>query len=140
MNGIFLGLAASLFFCVALNILFVYERKRGIRFGERIRARLDFFVIKCEYFVSKTFWHVRRETVKQTIHFLFHLILTSFLRLTKHVETLLRRTMHINKKLAKTTEKDPAIKTKLDELTLHKAATTMTESQKKKHKEKVLNG
>lgn len=138
MNTILLGLGVSFLTCIGLSVLFSYERRRGARFGERFRASADFFVIKLHYAMRTLFQPVRKETIRQTFHYFFHQILSGFLKLTKYVEELLHRTMHINKKLAKTSEKDATVKSKLDELSLHKAATAMTPAEKKKRKEKAL--
>ncbi len=135
-----LGFVVSVVLLIILFILFSYEAERGERFAESYRARGDFFVLKCVFTAKRSLRLIEKDTVRQTIHYFLHRLLNRFIACTKWTEEKLRRVVHVNKKLAKNAERESATRTKLEELTLHKAATTLSEQEKKKRKEKSLRG
>jgi hypothetical protein len=123
-----------------LWILFSLETHRGKRFFETLRARADFFVFKSVYGIKRISRYIHKDTFRQVMHYLFHRLLNRVLSCITWSEERLRKVMHINKRLAKSAERESATRTQLEELTLHKAATSLTDDQKKKRKEKSLRG
>lgn len=140
MESIHVGLVVSAFLVLTFSILFSYEARKGERVFEFARTRADFYVLKMAYGTRRLLRFVERDTVRQIAHYLFHRLLNRVLHAIRWAEERLRKIMHVNKKLAKNAERESATRTKLEELTLHKVATTLTESEKKKRKDKSLRG
>lgn len=131
---------ASVFSVFALALLFRIERKRGMRFGEHLRIRTDFIVLKATKCVHTALNYTGRDFIRQVIHYLFHTMLRSGLEFTKRAEKGLRNVMRINKTLAKRAERESVTRTKLEEVALHKVATALTEDEKRIRREKELRG
>ena len=131
---------ASVFSVFALAVLFRIERKRGKRFGEYLRIRTDFFVLKATKYVHTALNYTGRDFIRQVIHYLFHTVLRSVLEFTKRAEKGLRNVIRINKTLAKRAEQESVTRTKLEEVALHKVATALTEDEKRIRREKELRG
>ncbi len=140
MDFIQTGLLISSALCIALIVLFSFEAKQTDRIGEPIRARADFLVLRMVYAIRQMIRHVQKDMFRQIAHYIFHRVLNRILRCITWSEERLRKVMHVNKKLAKSAERESVTKTQLEELTLHKVATSLTEEQKKKRKEKSLRG
>ncbi len=123
-----------------LSILFRIEEKRSKRFGEHLRIRTDFVVLKATKYLHTALNYTGRDFIRQVAHYLFHTILRSVLEFTKRAEKGLRNVMRINKTLAKRAERESTTRTKLEEIALHKVETALTEDEKRIRREKELRG
>lgn len=130
----------SVLFVLSLALLFRIEGKRGRRFGEHLRIRTDFIVLKATKYVHSALNYTGRDFIRQVAHYLFHTILRSVLEFTKRAEKGLRNVMRINKTLAKRAERESTTRTKLEEIALHKVETALTEDEKRVRREKELRG
>ena len=140
MSFALIGLYISALSVVVLCVFFRHERTRGIRYGEHLRARADLFVMKLEYRVHKMAHFIVSDLVKQLGHYSFHTLLKTVLVLMTKAEKGLRNVMRVNKTLAKSAERESTTRTKLEELALHKAEHSLTEEEKKHHRDRSLNG
>lgn len=121
-------------------VLFRIEGKRGMRFGEHLRIRADFIILKATKYLHTALNYTGRDFIRQVVHYLFHTILRSVLEFTKRAEKGLRNMMRINKTLAKRAERESTTRTKLEEIALHKVETALTEDEKRVRREKELRG
>ncbi len=100
----------------------------------------DFLVIKLSHRLSQLGVLISRDFLRQIIHYLFHNVLRYLIARIRKIEERLRRVMHANKVLAKNVEREGMVRSKLEEVALHKVAHALTEEEKRKVKEKTLNG
>ncbi len=140
MSVALIGLYASFAVLVCLSLLFSYEKRRGVRFFEFTRVRMDFFVLTWTRRIHRVSHYVGGVFIRQVAHYLFHSLLRSILELTRRAEHGLRNIMRINKTLAKRAERESDTRTKLEEVALHKAAHALTEDEKRIRKAKMLQG
>ena len=125
---------------IALWTLFHYEERAGVRIGERARTHADFAVIKITHFFNNLQRFFGRDLFRQIFHYIFHTFLRVVLLGVKKCELTLRSVMKVNKSLAKSAEREGETLSKLEEIALHKVATTLTDEEKQKHKDRVLRG
>lgn len=135
-----IGLVASFSAVVVFATLFAIEKRRGARFFPRMRYELDHAVLRTAQTISGAFRYVAVHVVRQVGHYSFHMLLSGALALMKRAERTVRSVMRTNKTLAKTAERDRATRSKLEEIALHKIETTLSEKERKAHKERALNG
>ncbi len=124
----------------ALVVLFRYEAHAGVRVAERMRTHFDFLVLKVSHKSSGVMRFIGRDLLRQIFHYIFHTFLKLVLFVVKRSEQALHNIMQVNKTLAKNAERESETRSKLEEIALHKVETALTEDQKRKHKEKILNG
>ena len=140
MSGVEIGLSISVSVLACIVLLFRFETRRGLRIAESSRARADFFIIKTSYHIQNTIHKITRDLIRQSIHFGFHNLLRYILAFVRKSEQWLKNVMRVNKKLAKNIERESITRTKLSEVALHKAATALTDEEKRAHREKMLLG
>ena len=134
------GLVVSSVLGFILIMLFRHEYKKGRRFADKTRRHADFLVLKVSHSFHKGLQYVGRDALRQTFHYVFHTILFLVLKLIKQCENGLRNAIRSNKTIARNAERESATLSKLEEIALHKIATTLTEEEKKAHKDKTLQG
>ncbi len=135
-----IGFLVSGFCIVILVLLFRYERVRGRRFFEYARERADFVVIKAEHGIHVALGALSGGVVRQTLHFLFHAVLTMVLGFLRGMEDRIKDVSRTNRALAKRSLRERTTRNKLDEIALHKIEVALSEEEKKRHREKHLNG
>lgn len=140
MSVITIGLCASGFTVVFLALLFRFEGRRGVRFGEHLRNHADVMVLKGIHYLHAVLHYAGRDFFRQIMHYLLHTLLRSLLDFMVHTEKSLRNAMRINKTLAKRAERESMTRSKLEEIALHKVESALTEEEKRMHKEKMLEG
>lgn len=134
------GLIVSVVLSGLLLLLFRYERKRGERFLESVRMRLDLVLVKIHYLFHTKLRLLSNEFFRQLFRYLYHTILKMALTLVTNFEKRIRENIKINKTLARHAEREDEALTKLEELALHKAEYALTEEEKRRHKDQALNG
>ncbi len=81
-----------------------------------------------------------RDSFRIVFHYILHTFLKFILTVNKKWEQRVRTMMRVNKTLAQNVERERTTRTKLEEIALHKAKYALTEDEKKKHKDKMLEG
>lgn len=140
MNTVELGLLVSAVIVVFLIFLFRFEAKRGLRIADRIRTRLDFFVLQIVHSVHVSARLFFRKVLKQSVHFIVHTLLISILSTIKSFERRVTHMMRSNKSRAISSERKSKERNKLEEIAIHKLEVALSEEEKEKHKEAVLQG
>lgn len=125
---------------VVLRALFAYERNRGSRFLEHVRSRIDFFVLSVTHALHRFFDTFSRDTMRQIMHYLLHIVLGVILFLNREWEKRIRNMIRANRAMARHAERDRDTRNKLEEIALHKMKVALSEDQKKQHKAKILEG
>lgn len=125
----------------ALFVLFRYEQDRGVRVLHGVRERFDTAVVRLSALSASFSRFFGRRMIRQTIHYLFHKMLKALLQFIKRCEQFLKRILHTNKMIAHKLEQDAdRPKNKLDEIAEHKQSVALSETEKKKRKQKSLEG
>lgn len=140
MDALTLTLLISGLTVVFLVFLFSVESKRGTRFGESVRVHADFWVIKVSHACSIVVSVFRRDFLRQVFHYIFHTFLKWVLVKVRNTEDRVKSAMRTNKILARNAERESAVRTKLEEVALHKASITLSDEEKQKVKDKMLHG
>lgn len=135
-----IGLIVSASIVVALLFLFSYEERRGARYGERIRGVGDVLVTTIGAYISRAYRGVGSNSIRQALHYVVHTILRLILAFNAYWDKRLRTMMHVNKMYARDAERERTVRSKLEELALHKSKYALTEEEKRQHKDNVLNG
>lgn len=133
---LFSGIALTGFF-----LLLRYEMRKGVRFLSGIRRRLDLVVLRISAFFSNSSRFAPRRMIRQTVHYVFHRMLTSLLYFLEQFEHRVKDMLRSNKRLARRLDaQTDRPKNKLDEIAEHKQSVALTEAEKKKRKQKSLEG
>lgn len=140
MDFVSIGLLISGGFVAFLILVFRHEQRSGRRILEGVRSAADRGVLRSGAFLTEVGQFIGRNFVRQIIHYIFHRFLGVILRTVENIEGRLRTVMRVNKNLARTVERESAERTKLEEIALHKAASALTEAEKRTHKERALRG
>ncbi len=130
---------SALLLCV-LVLLFRHEENRGIRPLARIRTRADFLVLEIKHFFHTRLRRKSHFVIKQIFHYIVHTLLTRSIYFLSRTEMWLKSLVNSNKTLAKRSERERVTRNKLEEIALHKMEVALTEDEKKKHKDKMLQG
>jgi hypothetical protein len=133
-----IGLAVSALLLTAFSILFQYEARRGVRYARRFRLAADSGVVSIVQTASTLSQYIGRAMIRQTMHYLFHKMLTSVLHFLEESEHKVQRLLRRNKTVARKLDVGERPKNKLDEIAEHKQSVALSEEEKKKHKEKML--
>lgn len=123
-----------------LFALFSFEAKRKQRFAGRFRTWLDEGVETAEEKIFIGLRFLERDILRLSAHYIFHIVLASCLSVVRILEKLLHNVLHFNRQQAKRSTSSNNQRTIFDEIREHQTSVAMTETQKRKHKEKVLSG
>lgn len=140
MSFVLEGLIVSGVSVIVLGLLFRFEGNRGVRFAAQARTHADFAVLRFVHFLEQVTLFLSRDFIRQVLHYSFHTLLRLVLSIVRRSEKSIRTMMQVNKTIAKNVEREGMMLTKLEEVALHKIATTMTDTEKKAHKDKILSG
>lgn len=140
MSFVTTGLIASFLSTVVLYSLFSYEEKRGTRFLSRARVYADVLVLRVARSLHGVFQFVGRDLVRQLARYVYHQVLRTTLTVTRRCEDALRNAIRTNKTLAKSVDEERAVRSKLEEVALHKATVALSEEEKRQHRDKMLQG
>lgn len=130
---------SSILFVVLVS-LFHVERVQGKRVFSHARGHLDFWVLKLEHAILRLWRGAGKDIVRQILHYFFHTILMGIIRSIRTLEMNLKTLVRSNKKMAKKSERERVERNKLEEVALHKMEVALTEEEKRRHRERVLNG
>ncbi|OGG62726.1 hypothetical protein A3C87_01320 [Candidatus Kaiserbacteria bacterium RIFCSPHIGHO2_02_FULL_49_34] len=117
-----------------LIALFHVERTRGERFLPNARAHLDTLARKIAHAHARASHAFESDTFRQTVHYFVHMALTAcrtaFAWVSEKFDALIR----INRSVAHRAATEGKSASHLHEMMKHKAATALTETQKKQRK------
>ena len=127
--------------CILLfTLLFKIEKNRGTRIAHRLRLRLDYVVLRMRVMWDKSTQYLGSDWIRQTFHYLFHTVLQGTISFLTRLEKGLRKVLKVNRVRARKARIARSTRNKLDEIAEHKALVALSETEKKRHKEKSLNG
>jgi len=124
---------------LALTVLFRCERTRGARFAGAARTRFDHTL---EEFGVRTRYLYRQcagQTLRQSLHYVFHQILTAMLRLIQRAEASVYSIVRHNKNRANR-HAEGAPSAHLSALAEHKRTTKLSDAQIRQRRDEALNG
>ena len=125
---------------VLFSVLFGIEAKRGQRVLLRgARSWLDQLVLRVFYFVSQLRVHFGAGSILMFLHYCIHKVLAGGIATLTAAEHSLERWQRQNRSVAKHVRAEQE-KTHLDVIAEHKASVTLTETEKRKLKEKSMAG
>ena len=125
---------------VFLIALYRYERKHGMRFFESARMRLDFAVLKVHHTLRVRMYRMSRYVFHQIVRYFLHTFLTKTLHVLTRLERKVKFLVQSNKARARKINPEKGARNKLEEVAIHKLEVALTEEEKIRHKEKLLNG
>ncbi len=140
MGSYSIGLILSVLISISLLMLFRYEERVGVRFALGVRKKLDAYAVGFASFCTKVSNVIGKDSVRQVFHYILHSFLKLVLMLSKRWEYILRSMMRANKVIARKAEKERETRNKLEEIALHKIKHALTEEEKKKYKDTLLQG
>lgn len=135
-----IGIIVSFLSIVLLSVLFEFEKSRKRRVLERFRSSLDAVVIYSETRLDVFFKHLGGDLGRQLIHYFFDTVLIGLLHVLRKCEKHIRVILRSNYLLAKKARTERTSRNKLDEIAEHKMSTALSDEEKRKHREMMLNG
>jgi len=140
MNIIEIGLLVSVGISLALILLFRFETKKGIRFAEKSRSALDETVYRTTHNSKYAAFGFFRHLAKEVPYFLLHSFLRLILKFIEYIEKGVKKMMHANGPRSHVSEDAQVSKNKLSEIAQHKQDVSLSDKEKKEHKDKALDG
>lgn len=138
MDSVLIGFLTSALLTVVLLLLFSYEARTGKRFLGRARAYADVAVVESSRALHRAFRFIGRDLIRQFGRYLYHQALRGILAFTRRFEDTLRNAIRTNRTLARTSDEEREVRSKLEEVAYHKATVALSEEEKRQHREKVL--
>ncbi|HEU4677237.1 MAG TPA: hypothetical protein VFS75_00795 [Candidatus Paceibacterota bacterium] len=140
MDPFLTGLVVSALVALILNAFFLHEERTGKRVLGRLRAKADIGVLRAGRQLRAALHYIGRDFLRQLFHYLFHRVLKAALALIRRIELALRNAIRVNKSLAKSVDAERLERTKLEEIAFHKAATALSDEEKRERRERMLEG
>lgn len=138
MTAALIGMGISGVSVLVLALLFRIERGRAARLGEGARTRFDATAEKLFVTIGRAGKYLARDVFRQSLHYVVHILLRGVEHIMSYVLRIVDRLQHTNKTLARRAKEGKAERTKLDELTAHKEETSLSEDERKAHKEESV--
>ncbi len=141
MSSTALALTLSALTAVYILVLIV-ERRRGRRFGARMRGILDRALEGMRRSVGAHMPDINDRFFRQLFHYIIHLFLSSVIRVLEFLERGLRRIMRLNRKKAVTgvSASGAGGDSHLKKIAEHKEESALTEKEKTARKKAALRG
>lgn len=124
---------------VVLIVLFRYEQARGVRYIEGARKLFDRSVRHAELRLKSIYRLMTGQTIRQSIHYLFHQVLSAILHQIQRLEDTVHTVARFNKDRANH-RKNSVSPSHLSVMADHKRSTQLTDAQKQQRRDEVLNG
>lgn len=124
---------------IGASLIFLFERRRGERYGMRFRESLDAAIIFIQQEWAEHVPVVNKGFFRQLFHYSVHIILSSFLRFLQWTEQSIRRILRLNRKkaiVAVTITQD----SHLQKVAAHKEEYALSRTEKQARKEAALRG
>ncbi len=121
----------------SLCLLFVHERARNHRYLVGVRAPFDRMLFETRERVVYRYGVLSVRSLRQTVHFFVHQLLTVLLRVVAAAEHVLRLIVHVNRKRANT---PPPAKSseQLSAIAAHKREAELSEEEKRAKRARAL--
>ncbi len=124
---------------IGLIALFRYEHRHGARVWANVRSRFDAFVETMNTRMQHRSHIFLRQTVRQSIHYLFHQVLTLVLRCIQCIEQWVHTIARFNKRRANVRSVvEPS--SHFSAIAEHKRNTELSESEKQHRRDQALSG
>ncbi len=143
MSPLFLTVYLSGGVSLALIVLFRYERAHHTRVFAGLREMIDDAVAGVMGWLTNSLQQMTgqsvRQSARQTLHFVFHQILTILLKVIQYAERMLHKIAQFNKKRANSrpvTESSSHLAVLAD----HKQRTQLSEVEKQQRRDRALMG
>lgn len=140
MDSVLIGFLASVLLAVVLVFLFSYEERTGKRLLGRTRAYADVAVVETSRAIRRALRFIGRDLIRQFGRYLYHQALRGILAFTRRFEETLRNAIRTNRTLARTSDEEREVRSKLEEVAYHKATVALSEEEKRQHRERMLEG
>jgi hypothetical protein len=124
---------------LGLIVFFRYEQSRRVRVCNERRAAFDRAIEYAKYRVAGTYHRVTDQTFRQSVHYVFHQILTVLLHSIQRIEASVRSVARFNKSRAKR-RKDTAPTSHFSAIADHKRNTQLSDTQKQQRRDQALMG
>ncbi|MBI4086374.1 hypothetical protein HY416_00105 [Candidatus Kaiserbacteria bacterium] len=121
-----------------LLTLFRAERRRGMRYASGVRVLFDRSLEDAQIRWKDAYRRLMGHTVRQSVRYLFHRILTSLLRRLGRLEAFLWSAVHINRRRANRAEESPS--SHFSAIAEHKRETELSEEERQQKRDEALNG
>lgn len=125
---------------IAFLVMFRIEKNRGTRFFSSARGAFDESLHGVMGRMSHRFPHLSGQTVRQTVHYMFHKALTAVLQLLARAEDVVRKVVHVNKRSANRANGKQTPNAHFSAIAEHKRSAQLTDAEKQKRREDALNG
>lgn len=126
------GILAGLF------ALFQFEARRGARVLARVRENFDELCVRTGRLSARVGRYVSRDIIRQTVLYLFHIILTLVLQLVRTLERYVHIVQRFTHAHAHRAREERRQRTIFDEIAEHKASVTLSETERRKKKQTML--
>lgn len=140
MDSVLIGFLASVLLAVVFVFLFSYEERTGKRLLGRARAYADVAVVETSRAIRRVLRFIGRDLIRQFGRYLYHQALRGILAFTRRFEETLRNAIRTNRTLARTSDEEREVRSKLEEVAYHKATVALSEEEKRQHRERMLEG
>lgn len=138
MHPAYISLLVGIAVLLCLLILFRIETRRGARFLGGIRESMDRGVERGYTSLGASFNVFEQDILRQSAHYIFHLVLKVVLGVIRFLERSVHRLLHTNREVAQKTVRERTARTKLDHIVEHKAAVALSDAEKRAYKERSI--
>lgn len=126
-------------FTLFLLVLFRYERRRGVRYANAVRVLFDRSLEETKAYWGDAYRRITGRTLRQSVRYVFHRILTSLLRRLGRLEQFLRSIVHVNRRRANRAE-GHSPSSHLSAIADHKRETELSEEEQRQKRNEALGG
>lgn len=124
---------------LALLLLFWYEQARGARYLGGARTLFDRSVEHAKRRLEQTYRRVTGQTLRQSIHYIFHQVLTAILHQMHRLEDVVHAIARFNKNRANHSKSGASL-SHLSVIADHKRETQLSDTQKQQRRDEALLG
>ena len=141
MSASLLSALVSVSAFVFLTTLFVYEKKRGARYLDRLRSYLDRSFSASAEGVEGYLPEVNSNFMRQLFHYVTHKFLAAMLFVLRRFEYAVEKIAQFNRTKAQSTNGNGTSgATHLTEIAKHKEDAKLSEKEKQKRRKEALEG
>lgn len=124
---------------VFTTLLFLYERSKGRRYGERARMYVDNRINTFALFMRTHVPSMNSRFFRQLLHYITNRILAGVLFLVRKIEQYISAAMRFNRFKARRITHGTSDE-HLVEIAEHKRKAQLSEKEKREHKDRALKG
>lgn len=125
----------------ALMLVFHIEKRRGVRYAEAVRRVLDRTAMRVFVWHERTKASFQSSAARQTAHYLLHVLLVATSSVFRIVSAWFDELIRVNRSLARrATTSSREVERHLTEMMAHKKRTSLSDIEKRAHKERAIGG